>query len=98
MLWLISRGRLKTTLKYFILFVLIFGIAFGSFESYVFWNAGYPPTYSPSKPKVTVSMQTMVNASLTEIVHGIEQSSAFSLLKLEHQELTFQSIGLNPVG
>jgi hypothetical protein len=96
LIWLVSRGKIKRVLKFLVLFTMIFAISFASIEAYLFQNAGYPPV--PSQPDVTVSMQTMLNASLTEIVRGIEQGPTFSLLRLEHANLIFESIGLNPIG
>lgn len=95
--WLLSRGSLKRALKYFIVAIMIFAISFTSFESYMFWNAGYPPTYTPSEPKTSLSLQGMLNASLTQILQNIEQSPAFNLLKLEYGDnITFESMKLEP--
>lgn len=95
-IWLATHGKIKKALKISLIIVMLFAISFASAEAYLFQNAGYPPTYSPSQP--TLSMQTMLNASVTEIVQGIEQSPTFHLLKLEHKEITLESIGLNPIG
>jgi len=97
-MWLVLFGKPKRILKYIVLTVMIFAITFASVEVYLFQNSGYPPTYSPMKPNDTLSMQTMLNASLTEIIRGIEQSTSFRLLKLEHGNIIFESIGLNPIG
>lgn len=97
-IWLASRGRVKKVLKFLVLAIMIFAISFASVETYLFQNAGYPPTYSPSQPNVTLTMQTMLNASLSEIIQGIEQSPTFNLLKIEHGNLILESIGLNPIG
>jgi hypothetical protein len=97
-MWLVLFGKPKRILKYIVLTVMIFAITFASVEVYLFQNSGYPPTYSSMKPNDTLSMQTMLNASLTEIIRGIEQSTSFRLLKLEHGNIIFESIGLNPIG
>ena len=95
--WLLSRGSLKKALKYLVVAIMIFAISFTSYESYMFWNAGYPPTYTPSEPKTSLSLQRMLNASLTQILQNIEQSTTFSLLKLEHgDKIMFESMNLMP--
>jgi hypothetical protein len=95
--WLLSRGSLKKALKYLVVAIMIFAISFTSYESYLFWNAGYPPTYSPSEPKTSLSLQGMLNASLTQTLQDIEQSTTFSLLKLEHgDKIMFESMNLMP--
>ncbi len=96
LIWFVSHGRIKRALKFLVLSIMIFAISFAGTEAYLFQNAGYPPV--PSQSDVTVSMQTMLNVSLTEIVRGIEQSPTFSLLRLEHGTLIFESIGINPIG
>jgi len=94
--WLVARGKLKSTLKYFVLAVVIFGIAFGSFESYVFWNAGYPSTLMPSEPAATISYPRILNISLTAVVQSAEKTVAFGVFKLEHPgNVTFESILLD---
>jgi len=98
LLWLVSRTRLRSIFKYVVVLIMIFAISFTSLEAYFFQNSGYPITYSPTKSNSSLSMQTILNASLTEIVAGIEQSAAFSLLKLEHGNIILESIGLNPIG
>jgi hypothetical protein len=57
---------------------------------YLFQNAVYPSTYSPSELNVTLTMQTVLNASLSEIIEGIEQSATFSLLKIEHGTMALE--------
>jgi hypothetical protein len=72
-------------------------IVFTAVETYMFWNAGYPPTYSRADPKTTLTMQSMLNASVLEIVQDIEQNPTFSLLKLEHNgEFKFHSMTFTP--
>jgi hypothetical protein len=95
--WLLSHGSLKKALKYLVVAIMIFAISLTSFESYLFWNAGYPPTFTQSEPKISLSLQEMLNASLTQIVQNIEQSPTFSLLKIEHgDKIAFESIMLMP--
>jgi hypothetical protein len=95
--WLVTHGSLKKTLKYLVVAIMIFAISFTSYESYLFRNAGYPPTYTPSEPKTSLSLQGMLNASLTQILQNIEQSPTFSLLKLEHgDKIAFESMRLMP--
>jgi hypothetical protein len=96
-LWLISRGKIKNALKFTLTVVMIFSIAFTAVEGHLFWNSGYPATYLQSQPTVSLTMQTMLNTSLLQIVQEIEQSPTFGLLKLEHGEnITLQSIQLEP--
>jgi hypothetical protein len=71
-------------------------IVFTAVETYMFWNAGYPPTYSQADPKTTLTMQSMLNASLLQIIQNIEQSPTFSLLKMEHGEFEFYSLQFTP--
>lgn len=97
-MWLVLFGKPKRILKYIVLTVMIFAISFASVEAYLFQNSGLPPTYLPTQPNETLSTQTMLNASLTEIIGDIEQSATFSLLKLEHRNMIFESVGLNPFG
>lgn len=95
LLWRFSHGSLRKAFKFFWVCVLIFAISFTAVEIYMFSNAGYPPTYTPSQP--TLSMQALLNASVTEIVQGIEQSPTFRFLNLEHKEIALETIELNPV-
>jgi hypothetical protein len=96
LVWLVSRGNLKRTLKYLVLSLMLFGICFTSFERYVFWNAGYPSTYVASEPTVTISYPSILNVSLTDIVQSAKKTTAYSLFSLEHTgEITFEFIGLH---
>jgi hypothetical protein len=94
--WFVSRGKFKRPLKYFVLALMIFGIVFGSFESYVFWNAGYPSTLMPSESAVTISYPRILNVTLTEVIKSAENTVAFKVFRLEHPgEVTFESILLD---
>jgi amino acid transporter len=79
------RPRIRRVVRNTLVPVMIFALCFASVEVYLFWNAGYPPTYS-ADPKATLTTQSMLNASVVELVQKIEQSPAFSLLKLEHSD------------
>jgi hypothetical protein len=96
-LWLVSRGKLRSALKLAFVAVMIFSISFTAVESYLFWNGGYPATYSSTESQVTLSMQKMLNSSVEQIVQSAEKSQTFSLLKLEHGgNITFESLNLFP--
>ena len=84
LVWLVTHGKIKETSKLFVVGVMIFAITFASVESYLFYNAGYTPTYSSSEPEVSVSFQGFQNVSLTQILQGIEQSPTFGLLRFEY--------------
>lgn len=94
--WLVSHGKLKKALKYLVLSLMVFGICFTSFESYVFSNAGYPSTYNASTPDITLSYPSILNVSLTELVQGAKATNAFSLFDFENNGgTTFESILLS---
>jgi len=63
---------------------LIFTISFSVFEGYLFYNAGYPPTFGSSQYDVALSYPNMLNASMAEIVQSVKNTHAFKLLMLEH--------------
>lgn len=95
-IWLLSHGKLKKTLKYGVLSLMVFGICFSSFESYVFTNAGCPSTYDASDPDITLSYPNILTVSLTEIVQGIKETTAFTLFSLEHSgDLSLEAIELS---
>ena len=76
---------------------MIFTISFTAVEGYLLWNGGYPTTYTPTQPTVTLNLQKMLNASVEQIVQSAEDSQTFALLKLEHgSNLTFESMNLSP--
>ena len=95
-LWFATHRNLKRTLKYFVIFLLIFGISFSSFERYFFWNAGYPSTYSSAQPSITLSYPAVLNVSISDVVQSAETTVAFSIFRLEHPgDVTFESILLD---
>ena len=73
----IKRGVIKALVP-----VMIFALCLTSVQVYLFWNAGYPPTYSTADHKITLTRDSMLNSSVVEIVQEIEKSPTFSLLKL----------------
>jgi hypothetical protein len=75
---------------------MIFTLCFSAFEGYLFWNSGYPLTYSQSNPDWTVSLPSFANLSVTELVHSVEASPTFGLLELEHGNLAFDSLSVLP--
>lgn len=77
------RPRVKRVVIKALVAVMIFALCFASVEAYLFSNAGYPPTYS-TDPKASLTRESMLNASVVDMVQKIEQSPAFNLLKLEH--------------
>jgi hypothetical protein len=99
-LWLVSHGKVRrvgTALKFTLALVMIFSISFTAVEGYLLWNAGYPATYTPTQPTVTLSLQKMLNASVEQIVQRMEDSQTFALLKLEHgSDIIFESMNLSP--
>ncbi len=97
-MWAVSHGRLRKALKFTLIIMMIVSISFTAVEGYLFLNVGYPATYTPTQPKV-LSLQTMLNASLEQVIQGIEGSQTFSLLKLEYGDnIAFESMQLQPVG
>lgn len=99
-LWLVSHGKLRrlgSALIFTLALIMIFTISFTAVEGYLLWNGGYPATYTPTQPTVTLSLQKMLNASVEQIVQSAEDSQTFALLKLEHgSSLTFESMNLSP--
>jgi len=94
--WSLSHGVLRRGFKRLILAVMIFAICFTTFEGYLLWNAGYPPTFMPSQQGVTISYTNILNASLTQIVQSVENTPTFSLITLEHPgKVTFESMKLD---
>ncbi|MDR2719647.1 MAG: hypothetical protein LBC03_02445 [Nitrososphaerota archaeon] len=94
--WLVSHGLLRRTLKYALFAVMIFSISFSAFEGYLFWNAGYPPTFGNSQPDITLSYPNILDASLTEVVQSAENTLAFKLFMLEHpKKVCIQAITLD---
>jgi hypothetical protein len=94
-IWLVTHGSVRKMFKYMIIGTLIFAISFTAFESYMLSNTGYPPTYSPQQPGVTLTDSSLLNASLTQIVDGIEKSPAYALLTVEHGTTIPRTIQLN---
>lgn len=95
-IWLVSHGLLRRVFKYLILTVMIFAIFFSTFEGYLLWNAGYPPTFMPSQEGVTISYSNILNASVTQIVQSVKNTATFSLITLEHPgHVTFESMKLD---
>jgi len=80
--------------KYLIVGGFIFAIFFAAFENYTFWNTGYPPTFNPSQPNITLSFENILAISTVDLVHGIKNTPAFALLTLEHGEPIVLSINL----
>ena len=98
MAYVLSRKhfRLRRTIRNIWTIAMICVIVFTAVETYMFWNAGYPPTYSVADPKTTLTQQSMLDASVLDIVQDIEQSPTFSLLKMEHGEFEFHSMTFTP--
>lgn len=91
-----SKTTIRRAVKFGLVGVMVFPLCFSAFEGYLFWNSGYPPTYSQSNPDWTVSMPSLANLSVTELVHSVEASPTFSLLELEHGTLAFDSMSVQP--
>jgi hypothetical protein len=97
--WLVSHGIVKRFFKYLILAVMIFSVSFTAVEGIVLLNAGYPPSFAPLQPGVTISHSNILSASLTKIVQSAENSPAFAFLVLEHPgKVVVEGISLNPFG
>jgi hypothetical protein len=64
--------------------MFICAISFSAFQNYAFRNAGHPPTFDPAQPDVTIAYPNILNASITEMLQGIKNTSAFSLLSVEY--------------
>jgi len=56
--WLISRGSLRRTIKYVLVVVSIFAISFSAVEGYMLNNMGYPPILTLHIPMMPLSTQT----------------------------------------
>ena len=80
----LRRQKWQRTFRHMLIIVFICVISFSAFQSYVFWNAGYPSTFDPSQPDITVSHVNILNVSLVEIVQEVKNTAAFSLLSLEY--------------
>lgn len=96
MLLLWGKTTIRRAVKFGLVGIMVFALCFSAFEGYLFWNSGYPPTYSQSNPDWTVSMPSLANLSVTELVHSVEASPTFSLLELEHGTLAFDSMSVQP--
>lgn len=77
------RPRIKHIAKNALVPVMIFALCFTGVEFCLFQYAGYPATYI-TDPKASLTRESMLNASVVEIVQKIEQSPAFSLLEFEY--------------
>ena len=80
----LRRQKWQRLFKRMLIIMFICVISFSAFQSYVFWNAGYPSTFDPSQPDITVSHVNILNVSLVEIVQEVKNTAAFSLLSLEY--------------
>jgi hypothetical protein len=97
------RRTCQRVFKYLLVGVLILTVLFAATETYLFRTAGYPPTVNPSQPGVTISRSTILGTSIFELVQGIKNTSAYSLLTLEYfdenvlkyVELTTRSPGID---
>jgi hypothetical protein len=95
-IWLFSHGSLRRAIKCVIITLMVFTISFSTLEIYLFWNAGYPQTFTPSQPGVTISYPNILNASLTGVVQSAKNTPAFNLIALEYfGQITFESIKLD---
>ena len=91
-----GKHRLRRAVGFGLVGVMVFALCFTAFEGYLFWNSGYPPTYSQSIPDMTLSMTSFANLSVTELVHGVMVHPTFRLLELEHGSLAFDSMSMMP--
>jgi hypothetical protein len=90
------RPRIKRSVIKALVPVMIFALCFTGVEVCLFWNADYPPTYAPTDPKASLTMESMLNCSVAEIVKEIEHTPAFSLLKIEHGDgIKFSQMSLD---
>jgi hypothetical protein len=105
--WIVSiklrRRTCQRVFKYLLIGALICIIVFAASEQYMFRTAGHPPTFNPSQPDITISRSTILDTSIVELMQGITNTSAFSLLSLEYPgenvlkciELNTHSFGIN---
>lgn len=94
--WLISHGRLKRTIKYTIIGLMIFAICFASIESQILQNAGFAPEFEPIQNGSLISKANILNASLMEILISVKNSIGYNFITLEHPgEITFESMTLD---
>jgi len=70
----LRRQTCQRVFKYILIGGLIFAISFSACENYLLRNAGYPPTFEPSQPAITVSYPNILNASVVEILQDKEYS------------------------
>ncbi|MCL2288799.1 MAG: hypothetical protein FWC33_06495 [Candidatus Bathyarchaeota archaeon] len=78
----LRRQTCQRVFKYILIGGLIFAISFSACKNYLLRNAGYPPTFEPSQPAITVSYPNILNASVVEILQDIKSTPAFSILDL----------------
>jgi hypothetical protein len=88
--WAVSiklrRCLCQRVFKYMLVGVMLFTILFAVSEAYLFRTVGQPPTFDPSQPGITVSCSTILNTSIGEVLYGIKNTPAFSLLSLEYPD------------
>jgi len=86
----------RRSLKKALVALMAFALCFTIVEVSLFYNAGYPAIYSSATPENILTKESMLNVSTTEILEEIQQSPAFSLLKLEHSgQIKFESLTLS---
>jgi hypothetical protein len=86
-IWVMSiklrRRTCQRVFKYMLVGMFICVISFSAFQNYLYRNAGYPPTFNPAQPDVIISYPNILNTSIVDIIQGIRNTPAFSLLSLE---------------
>lgn len=92
--WLVAHGRVRRIFKYVVIGALIFAIVFGSFESFLLLNAGYPST-NVAQATGNAGYAAVLNVSLTKLIQGIEKSPAYALLTAEHGKTVPETITLD---
>jgi hypothetical protein len=92
LVWLVSHGLLRRTLKYTLLVVTIFSISFSAFEGYALWHDEYPPIFGTVQHGVTISYPYILDVSLIEAAQNVKNTLIFKLFMLEHPGETIVEI------
>ena len=92
--WLLVRRMTHKNiikfLKYGVAFCLLFVVIFTSAGFYLFYTSGYPPTNVPQ-----ITYPNILDASLTQYLQSLQQSTSFRFLQAEHfGSITFAQLAI----